>query len=128
MAWPHRLVEQGYPVSVSVSVSATQMGLVIAHEGFDHLVVDTGSPGLDGFEIPREIRRISITPIITLTARENVSDRIVRLERGVEDHGGKLIEPGDSGVASCGIAELRNARRFGPSRRAKTARWRDPAD
>ena len=63
-----------------------------------------------------------------LTARENVSDRIVRLERGVEDHGGKLIEPGDSGVASCGIAELRNARRFGPSRRAKTARWRDPAD
>jgi len=85
------LVKQGY--SVSVAASATQMGLVMEHEDFDLLVLDVGLPDLDGFEITREIRRTSRLPIIMLTARDEVYDRIIGLEMGADDYMSKPFEP-----------------------------------
>jgi len=50
-------------------------------------------PGKDGFEICREIRRQSRVPIIMLTARGEVTDRIVGLEIGADDYVAKPFEP-----------------------------------
>lgn len=59
----------------------------------DLVVLDVMLPGKDGFEICREIRRESNVPIIMLTARGDVTDRIVGLEIGADDYLGKPFEP-----------------------------------
>ncbi len=72
-----------------------------AEEGFrklnredpDLLLLDVMLPGKDGFEICREIRRKSSIPIIMLTARGEVIDRVSGLELGADDYIGKPFEP-----------------------------------
>ena len=78
--------------------------LVCAHdadEGFrkltredpDLLLLDVMLPGRDGFEICREVRKTSNIPIIMLTARGDVIDRVSGLELGADDYVGKPFEP-----------------------------------
>lgn len=50
-------------------------------------------PGRDGFEICREVRKKSDIPIIMLTARGDVIDRVSGLELGADDYLGKPFEP-----------------------------------
>ena len=50
-------------------------------------------PGRDGFEICREVRKTSSIPIIMLTARGDVIDRVSGLELGADDYVGKPFEP-----------------------------------
>ena len=69
------------------------MGLAMEHDDFDLLVLDIGLPDLDGFEITRQIRRTSNLPIIMLTARDEVYDRIIGLELGADDYMSKPFEP-----------------------------------
>jgi len=57
------------------------------------VVLDVMLPGKDGFELCRIIRRESDVPIIMLTARGEVTDRIVGLEIGADDYLGKPFEP-----------------------------------
>lgn len=72
-----------------------------AQEGFkklrredpDLLLLDVMLPGKDGFEICREIRKTSNLPIIMLTARGDVIDRVSGLELGADDYVGKPFEP-----------------------------------
>ena len=72
-----------------------------ASEGFrklsrtdpDLLLLDVMLPGKDGFEICREVRRTSQIPIIMLTARGDVVDRVSGLEIGADDYVGKPFEP-----------------------------------
>ena len=72
-----------------------------ADEGFrklrredpDLLLLDVMLPGRDGFEICREIRNTSTIPIIMLTARGDVIDRVSGLELGADDYVGKPFEP-----------------------------------
>lgn len=72
-----------------------------ASEGFrklsrtdpDLLLLDVMLPGKDGFEICREVRRHSQIPIIMLTARGDVVDRVSGLEIGADDYVGKPFEP-----------------------------------
>ena len=59
----------------------------------DLLLLDIMLPGKDGFEICREIRKTSNIPIIMLTAREDVIDRVSGLELGADDYIGKPFEP-----------------------------------
>jgi two-component system, OmpR family, response regulator len=60
----------------------------------DLLLLDVMLPGKDGFEICREIRRRSSRlPIIMLTARADVVDRVSGLELGADDYIGKPFEP-----------------------------------
>ena len=56
----------------------------------DLLVLDLGLPGIDGFDVARELRRTSTVPIVMLTARGEESDRIVGLELGADDY---LVKP-----------------------------------
>jgi DNA-binding response OmpR family regulator len=59
----------------------------------DLLLLDVMLPGKDGFEICREVRKTSDIPIIMLTARGDVIDRVSGLELGADDYIGKPFEP-----------------------------------
>mgnify|MGYP002622290750 CR=1 FL=1 len=59
----------------------------------DLLLLDVMLPGKDGFTICREVRRTSQIPIIMLTARGDVVDRVSGLEIGADDYIGKPFEP-----------------------------------
>jgi two-component system response regulator MprA len=64
----------------------------------DAVVLDVGMPGLDGLEVCRRLRRLgNRVPILMLTARVEVSDRVAGLDAGADDY---LVKPFD-------IAELK---------------------
>lgn len=65
----------------------------LAREEPDLLLLDVMLPGKDGFEICREVRKTSNIPIIMLTARGDVIDRVSGLELGADDYIGKPFEP-----------------------------------
>lgn len=59
----------------------------------DLVILDVMLPGRDGFELCREIRKTSSVPIIMLTARGDLTDRVVGLEVGADDYVPKPFEP-----------------------------------
>jgi len=59
----------------------------------DILVLDVMLPGMDGFAVCRRVREKSRVPIVMLTARGGVMDRIVGLELGADDYLPKPFEP-----------------------------------
>ena len=65
----------------------------LARGGFDAAILDVMLPEMDGFELCRTIRRTSDIPIIMLTARGDVMDRVVGLELGADDYLPKPFEP-----------------------------------
>jgi two-component system OmpR family response regulator len=60
---------------------------------YDAAILDVMLPEMDGFELCRTIRRDSDIPIVMLTARGDVMDRIVGLEIGADDYIPKPFEP-----------------------------------
>ncbi|MEJ2637343.1 MAG: response regulator transcription factor [Calditrichia bacterium] len=59
----------------------------------DLVILDVMLPDMDGFEVCREIRKDYSVPVIMLTARGEVTDRIVGLELGADDYLPKPFEP-----------------------------------
>lgn len=59
----------------------------------DLVILDVMLPDIDGFEMCRRIRRESKVPIIMLTARGELSDKVVGLELGADDYLAKPFEP-----------------------------------
>lgn len=55
-------------------------------ESWHAIILDLMLPGLDGFEVLKQIRRTSDTPVLMLTARGDEADRIVGLEIGADDY------------------------------------------
>jgi DNA-binding response OmpR family regulator len=54
---------------------------------FDLVILDLGLPGMDGFDVLRELRHVNDrVPVIILTARENVRDTVAGLEGGADDY------------------------------------------
>ncbi|MBM4182790.1 MAG: response regulator transcription factor [Gemmatimonadetes bacterium] len=85
------LLSSGFEVSTANSADD---GLrLLRAEGPDIVVLDVMLPGMDGFEVCRTIRRMSSVPIIMLTARGDVTDRVVGLELGADDYMPKPFEP-----------------------------------
>ena len=60
---------------------------------FDILILDIMMPGESGLSLTREIKQNNPTPIILLTAKGEVKDRIEGLELGADDYLGKPFEP-----------------------------------
>lgn len=60
---------------------------------YDLVVLDVMLPEIDGFETCRRIRQFSEIPIVMLTARGEVMDRVVGLELGADDYLPKPFEP-----------------------------------
>jgi two-component system, OmpR family, response regulator len=61
--------------------------------GFDAAILDVMLPEMDGFALCRAIRKESALPILMLTARGDVMDRVVGLELGADDYLPKPFEP-----------------------------------
>jgi len=59
----------------------------------DLIILDVMLPDMEGFEVCKEIRKSHNTPVIMLTARGEVTDRIVGLELGADDYLPKPFEP-----------------------------------
>ncbi len=59
----------------------------------DLVILDVMLPGMDGFEVCKTIRQQSAVPIIMLTARGELMDRVVGLELGADDYLPKPFEP-----------------------------------
>ena len=128
------LVEDDASIREIASLGLEQAGFRVTSSGdgreglvqfrqsaFDLVVLDVMLPTLDGFEVCREIRKDSQTPIVMLTARADLHDVIVGLELGADDYMTKPFElpelvarikavlrrsaadPGDSTIAVDGL-------------------------
>ena len=79
-----------------VAVAATgDKALEIARAGaYDLVLLDVMLPGMDGFEVCRELRRGGVrTPIIMLTARAQEAEKVMGLELGADDYVTKPFSP-----------------------------------
>lgn len=65
----------------------------LEHEKPDCIILDIMLPQMDGFAVCKEIRKKSNIPVLMLTARGDVTDRIVGLEIGADDYLPKPFEP-----------------------------------
>ena len=84
------LREAGYAVDESAD---GEEGLFKAASwDYDALVLDLMLPGLDGWELLRRLRRTRKTPVLILTARDAVGDRVRGLDSGADDY---LVKPFD---------------------------------
>jgi two-component system response regulator MprA len=82
------LTFEGYRVETALDGHA---GLALARaEPPDVVILDWMLPGLDGLEVCRRLRAAGSTPILMLTARESVSDRVLGLDAGADDY---LVKP-----------------------------------
>lgn len=80
---------------------------LFTREGPDVVVLDVGLPGLDGFAVLRAIRERTQTPVLMLTARDGVEDRIAGLKLGADDY---LVKPFHFGELAARVgAVLRRA-------------------
>jgi two-component system alkaline phosphatase synthesis response regulator PhoP len=86
-----RLVSEGYAVDAA---SDGETGLAQASSGaYDLIVLDVMLPRMNGFDICREVRHRGVTtPILMLTARGQVVDRVVGLKLGADDYLTKPFE------------------------------------
>lgn len=83
------LREQGFSVNI---VTTGQQALAVVQSGdCDAVVLDLGLPDMDGLDVLRSIRqKQSRLPVLVLTARDGVDDRIRGLDRGADDY---LVKP-----------------------------------
>lgn len=78
------LQREGYETAAAYDGPA---GLEMALSGtYDLILLDVMLPGLDGFEILRQLREKSDVPVIMVTAREEERDKILGLETGADDY------------------------------------------
>ncbi len=79
------LDEQG--LTADVATSGEQAGLMAGALPYDAIVLDVMLPGIDGFETCRRLRRDGIwAPVLILTARGAVADRVAGLDGGADDY------------------------------------------
>ncbi len=68
------------------------LSLLTQHE-FDLVILDLTLPGMDGLEVITKIREISNIPIIISSARDDITDKVVGMERGADDYMPKPYDP-----------------------------------
>ena len=78
---------------VSTSENAENAKVKLSHLKFDLIVLDVMMPGQDGYDFTKEIKKKINIPIILLTAKGEVENRIKGLELGADDYLGKPFEP-----------------------------------
>lgn len=114
-----RLSAEGHTVE---SRAEGLSGLAAARQsGYDLILLDVMLPGIDGFEICRTLRDEGVdTPILMLTARSHVDDRVAGLKLGADDYLGKPFHTPE--LLARIEALLRRARKEPP---AETIRFGD---
>src|SRR5947199_1955113 len=83
------LVNEGFAADVA-GKGEDAIWMAQAHE-YDAVVLDVMLPGIDGFEVCRRLRAASVwAPVLMLTARDSVDDRVEGLDSGADDY---LVKP-----------------------------------
>lgn len=107
------LRSQGWEVDVTARGEPVPHSL--RQDPYDAVILDIGLAGIDGFETLRRIRREGIeTPVLMLTARDSIEDRVRGLEGGADDY---LVKP--FALAEL-IARVRVLTRRGQARSSNT--------
>ena len=78
---------------VTTAQNADEAKIKLSHFKFDLIVLDVMMPGQSGYELTKEIKVNDCPPIILLTAKGEVENRIKGLEIGADDYIGKPFEP-----------------------------------
>ena len=66
---------------------------LLTQHAFDLIILDLTLPGIDGLEVIPKIRAISDIPIIISSARDDITDKVIGLERGADDYMPKPYDP-----------------------------------
>jgi two-component system, OmpR family, copper resistance phosphate regulon response regulator CusR len=112
------LTESGFAVDVAASGAE---GLTLARAGrYDLVILDVLLPGRDGWSVLEEVRRAGIdVPVLFLTAKDSVEDRVKGLDLGADDY---LVKPF---AFSELLARVRSILRRGPGRQEGVLRVDD---
>ncbi|AZU48888.1 heavy metal response regulator transcription factor [Aeromonas hydrophila] len=102
------LAESGFMVEVALNGLDGQH--LVQESEFDLIILDVMLPKLDGWQLLSIIRRISLTPVLFLTARDAIEDRVKGLELGADDY---LVKPFSYAEL---LARVRTLLRRGPPR------------
>ena len=78
---------------VSTAENADEAKKKLEYIKFDIIILDVMMPGQNGYELTKEIKKQIKIPIILLTAKGEVENRIKGLELGADDYIGKPFEP-----------------------------------
>jgi len=81
---------EGY--SIETATDGTEALAKARQRTPDLVILDLMMPGLDGIEVARRLRQVSTIPILMLTARGTVADKVAGLESGADDY---LVKPFD---------------------------------
>ncbi|MET0188001.1 MAG: response regulator transcription factor [Pseudonocardia sediminis] len=83
-------------------------GAVDSLDGVDVVLLDLGLPDIDGMDVCRAIREVSEVPVLVVTARGEVDDRILGLHSGADDY---LVKPYDIGELVARVHAVHRRRR-----------------
>ena len=84
------LIFEGY--AVETAADGTEALAKLRDKDLDLILLDIMMPGLDGIEVSKRLRQVSDVPILMLTAKGTVTDRITGLDSGADDY---LVKPFD---------------------------------
>lgn len=84
------LEEEGY--AVDSSADGNDGYSKAAAWPYDAIVLDMMLPGIDGWDLLEELRKTRATPVLILSARDAMSDRVLGLDLGADDYLGKPFE------------------------------------
>jgi len=102
---------QAQDMTVTLVADGLAADRALQEPGIEVAVLDIGLPGIDGFEVVRRLRaRGAATPVLLLTARDAVEDRVRGLETGADDY---LVKPFATAELVARIRAL--ARRHAPA-------------
>jgi len=87
------LTAEGFAIEVVHSSSAAVDRALTGNYAL--IMLDVMMPGLNGFEVLRRIRAESRTPVLMLTARGDIQDRVLGLEMGADDYLSKPFDPAE---------------------------------
>jgi two-component system phosphate regulon response regulator OmpR len=85
------LTEQGFRVQSAANAAEARSQLACHH--FDTIILDVMMPGESGTELTESLRKTIATPILLLTARDQLDDKVIGFNLGADDYLTKPFEP-----------------------------------
>jgi len=87
------LLQEGYVVDCLFDGEAGQRRIALSHERYDLVILDVMLPKVNGVDVCANVRKQDVTiPILMLTAKDTIDDRVLGLDAGADDY---LVKPFD---------------------------------